>query len=815
MAAMTAVPAVFFILLEMALRVFGYGYPTDFFVKIDGREAYTTNQRFGWRFFPPAIARAPAVCELPADKPEGTYRIFVLGGSAAMGTPHPAFSFGRMLGAMLQERFPDRRFEVVNAAMTAVNSHVVLAIARDCADRQADLFVVYMGNNEVVGPYGSGTVFGDFSGSLSVIQASMWLKSTRSGQLLGSVLGGGGAPAQWEGMAMFLGRRVPADDPRMEKVYSHFRTNLADICHVARESGADVILCTVATNLKDCAPFAAVHRRDLPEADRARWKRLYRAGIASSEANEHARAAGEFLQAARIDDRRADLQFRLGRCFLELGQLDNAREHFVLARDLDALRFRADTRINRTIREAAGEQSGRGVFLVDVERAFERSDPARHGLCGRELFHEHVHMNPEGNYLLAKVVFERIVQLLPNGAHGVSPASGAPPMERCFDLIALTDWDRYRVARHVLKLLKRPPFTNQLDHDEQLRRQRERLGQLQAECTSPAALEEAQRRYVEAINRAPDDLMIRRNFARLLSRRGDYRGAARQWRYLLARFPDMAEWRMEFGTMLKADGKPVEAIAELRHALRADPRVAAGARFNMATIRLEQGRLEEAEELLRQALAADPTLAEAHNTLGAIFFKRGDPDAAIECFRKALDVDPDLIRGHSNLAYALGSRGDPAGAAAHYREVLRIDPGNIPARHNLGVALGKLGRTAEAVQQYQQVLRRRGDYLLTVVALGRVRASHADAKFRDGLGAIRLILPACRRTGYRNPVLLDVLAAAYAEAGQFNDAVAAATKALQLARDGGKKELASAIRERLSLYRRGEPYRMPAADDRR
>ena len=117
----------------------------------------------------------------------GTVRIFILGGSAAMGTPDPSFNFGQILGVMLRQQYPGVQFEVVNAAMTAINSHVTVEIARDCAAREPDLFVVYLGNNEVIGPYGPGTVFQRWSPSLSMIRASLWVKSTRLGQLLGNV----------------------------------------------------------------------------------------------------------------------------------------------------------------------------------------------------------------------------------------------------------------------------------------------------------------------------------------------------------------------------------------------------------------------------------------------------------------------------------------------------------------------------------------------------------------------------------------------------------------------------------------------------
>jgi lysophospholipase L1-like esterase len=87
------------------------------------------------------------------EKAAGTYRVVILGESAAEGTPNPSFGLGRMLEAMLRLEFPERRFEVINAAMTAINSHVIWLIAQDCRQLKPDLVVVYMGNNEVIGSF--------------------------------------------------------------------------------------------------------------------------------------------------------------------------------------------------------------------------------------------------------------------------------------------------------------------------------------------------------------------------------------------------------------------------------------------------------------------------------------------------------------------------------------------------------------------------------------------------------------------------------------------------------------------------------------
>jgi hypothetical protein len=121
---------------------------------------------------------------IPAEKAADTYCIFVLGASAAMGNPEPAYSIGRMLEIMLGSAYPDIRFEVINAAITAINSHIVVRIAGDCADLSPDMFIVYLGNNEVIGPYGPGTVFSSFQKSRSAIRTSMAVRRMRTGQWL-------------------------------------------------------------------------------------------------------------------------------------------------------------------------------------------------------------------------------------------------------------------------------------------------------------------------------------------------------------------------------------------------------------------------------------------------------------------------------------------------------------------------------------------------------------------------------------------------------------------------------------------------------
>jgi len=278
--AVCVIPVLLLLLAEVGLRVAGYGFDAAVAVKcqVNGRASYCNNVKFGWRFFPRNISRVADQFVFAADKPDETYRIFVLGASAAQGTPDGAFCFGRVLQAMLRDAYPGVDIEVVTAAMPAINSHAVLEIAKNCVRYQPDLFVVYLGNNEVVGPYGPGTVFSPFTASLSLIRAGISLKATRVGQLLAGLfeLAGSGKniPTIWRGTEMFLEKQVRADDGRLETVYSHFQRNLEDIRYVANKSGTKVIFCTVASNLKDSPPFSSLHRVGLTDAEEKNWEEI-------------------------------------------------------------------------------------------------------------------------------------------------------------------------------------------------------------------------------------------------------------------------------------------------------------------------------------------------------------------------------------------------------------------------------------------------------------------------------------------------------------------------------------------------------------
>jgi tetratricopeptide (TPR) repeat protein len=658
-------PVLFLVLLEAGLRLGGYGFPTTFFVGPDADGVYRPNPQFAQRFMPGAISGKPTPCFVSA-KPAGTIRVFVLGSSAAQGIPNPSFSFGRILEVMLRERYSGVKFEVVNAALAGINAHVVLEIARDCASHQPDLFVVYMGNNEVIGPYGPGSFSQGWSPSLKLIRASIWVKSTRVGQLLGDAIRcfrpEKATSAQQLGMEMFLDNQVSADDPRLEAVYGNYRQNLTGLCEVGRRAGAAVILSTVAVNLGDCPPFASLHRPDLTDDELAKWKSHYEAGAKFEAKKQWRKAIARYEAAAAIDDRFAELSFRQGRCHAALGRYAEARERFIAARDLDTLRFRADSRIGGIVREVMAARKAAGVCGVDAEEAFAKSKLASGGIAGEGLFYEHVHLTFDGNYLLARSVMEQIERALPQLA---SSRKGDAVLSRreCAELLALTPWDEHQMALQIFEMTSRPPFTNQIDHSLRQASSRKRVEELEKQALAPRAIAAALKCCEAALKRTPDDGDLHHRYGLLAMARGRPEIAADHFQIALEKLPLEAEVHVHLGQALRDCGQPQEAILQFQKALEVDP-LDAQAHSNLASVLHSLGRIDEAVPHYEKALEINPLDSQAHNNLGAILVNRGQIDEAIVHFQKAVEISPDFAKARTNLDNYLRARGRGAGRQA-------------------------------------------------------------------------------------------------------------------------------------------------------
>jgi len=718
--AVTIIPFAFLLLVEVGLRVLQIGYPTDFFLECEanGQKAYCNNDKFGWLFFPPHVARPPVAFSIPKEKPDNTYRIFVLGGSAAQGDPEPTFGPSRILKVMLRQKYPGVNFEIINAAMAAINSHVVLQIAKDCAEHQADLFIVYLGNNEVIGPYGPGTVFSPLPPNLFLIRAGIMLRSTRIGQSiekLFTLLGHGKEqPRTWAGMEMFLGKQVRFDDPSMKKLYQYFQRNLDEICRIAEKNGIKTIVSTVGTNIKDSPPFGSLHRKDMTKSEREEWIARYQAGIELESEKMYEQAITEYLKATQIDDGFADLQYRLGRCNWYLGRHMEARKRFFQAQDFDTLRFRADTKVNEIIRKVATSRSSNGVYLVDAVKIFEANSP--HGTQGNELFYEHVHMNFKGNYILARALFQQIENFLPIRIK--SKNRGVPLLneEECARRLAFTGYDRYRVTSAMLDRITRPPFTNQLYRKRRTDQMQKQLENLKV-YTTTSALTEVKEQYRLAIEYSPQNAWLHYNFAELLLGANDPGGAEQELRKFLRDIPLHIPGNERLIKALISQRKYDDALSQCNRTLHIKPDFAP-VYYHMAYILLQKGLFDEGIATYRKLLLFDPSeTIEIYNQIGMTLVRLNRLPAAVEEFRKAIayqsksNVNRAMADVYFNYAHVLNKMGrfeeavyELRKAEKGYREELIETPGSDETHMVLGKTLSALGDIKEAVEHFRQAV---------------------------------------------------------------------------------------------------------------
>ncbi len=235
--------------------------------------------------------------------------------------------------------------------------------------------------------------------------------------------------------------------------------------------------------------------------------------------------------------------------------------------------------------------------------------------------------------------------------------------------------------------------------------------------------------------------------------------------------PSLARWYYDKGTMYDRTGQPDQALAHYRKAVEADPNLYA-AHYNLAHKLMEQGKINEAIFHWTETVRLNPSFAAGHYNLAIAHQKQGDLDKAISHMKEAIFYRPETAKYHMHMGDFLADRGDIDQAIWHYRKVLSLKPKFIRALRNLAWIL----------------------------------ATYPDAKLRDPIEAIRLAEHAQVLTSGRSLGVLDTLAAAYAAAGRFPEAIETAQKAFDLAWSSGKQDIAKEIQLRMELYMKGKPY---------
>ena len=237
------------------------------------------------------------------------------------------------------------------------------------------------------------------------------------------------------------------------------------------------------------------------------------------------------------------------------------------------------------------------------------------------------------------------------------------------------------------------------------------------------------------------------------------------------------------------------------------------AQYSLGLALEQQGELaqavahyEEALRLNREAVSPNPDYATLHNDLGLALFQQGRLAQALAHYQTALALNPNYAPTYNNLGNALSVQGKIDQAIACYQRALQLDPHNGLAHYNLGLALMSQHQAGAALWHFRDAVRLEPNRPIYLNKLARLLATAADPKLRNGPAAVPLAEKANQLSGDGQPEMLDTLAAAYAEAGRFPEAVRTSRKAVDLASSRGQPELAKQLEARMRLYQAGQPY---------
>jgi tetratricopeptide (TPR) repeat protein len=293
------------------------------------------------------------------------------------------------------------------------------------------------------------------------------------------------------------------------------------------------------------------------------------------------------------------------------------------------------------------------------------------------------------------------------------------------------------------------------------------------------------------------------NLGDVLFHKGRINEAITHFQQTLQINPNYKGTHYNLATALMQKGRVDEAITQYREALQINPGHA-DAHVNLGNALLQIGRLDEAIIQYQKALQITPESVDALNNLGIVLSQLGRADEAITQFQKALQIKPDSADAHDNYGSGLLQMGKTDEAIAQLQLALQFKPDDAQAHYNLGIAFSQKGAMDEAITQFQRALQFKPDYPDACVNLGAALLQ----KGKTGEAIIQF-QKALQMTGGENPIILHTLAAAFAEAGRFPEAVETAQRALRLAESQSKTRLASQLQSELKYYQAGSPFRTP------
>jgi tetratricopeptide (TPR) repeat protein len=248
-------------------------------------------------------------------------------------------------------------------------------------------------------------------------------------------------------------------------------------------------------------------------------------------------------------------------------------------------------------------------------------------------------------------------------------------------------------------------------------------------------------------------------------------------------------------------GEPTSAIEDFSEVIKLDAKDANafGLRGNA---RRMAGKLDQAVEDFTEGMRLDPEDMGIIAGRGAVWMFKREFDKAIQDFTLALEIEPNPVV-LNNRGAAYWQNDEPKMAIADYTEAIRLNPKYAKAYSQRARVLMQIGEPDKAIEGFEEAIRLDPSLVDAYDGLAYLLASYSDERVRNGKRAVENATKACELTGWKRADKIDLLAAAYAEAGEFKDAVKWAKKSLELAAEDDK----ASARERLALYQSGKAHR--------
>jgi tetratricopeptide (TPR) repeat protein len=368
------IPIVILLTIEGFLRLVGYGDNLNLFVKnpVEGYEKYMmVNPIVGKKYFQKFEYTAPANDIFLKEKPDDSFRIFVMGSSTVFGFPYERnLMFSRILDKQLSDVYPDKKIEVVNTSITAINSYTLLDYVDEILDYQPDAILIYAGHNEFYGAFGVGSNE-TMSKYLGITRLHIALMDYRLYQLMrngmasvAQVFAGNNTVHGTLMKRMVANKDILLNSPEYKLAMQRYEQNMGDLLKKTQKANIPVFLSDLVCNVKGLPPFNSV--------------------------------ASDTLEAAMDVFHRAQKAE-------QNGDYETARELYYQAKDLDCVRFRASEDVNVIINRLSQEYK---TYKVNMLSHFQ--DNCLNGLIGNELMTEHVHPTIQGAFLMSEAFLSEI-----------------------------------------------------------------------------------------------------------------------------------------------------------------------------------------------------------------------------------------------------------------------------------------------------------------------------------------------------------------------------------------------------------------------